>query len=79
MPVSIIKVNNDITALKRSEEALRTSEATERSLFENAAQGILTADRKGRIVDANAMVPGLFGYSQRGTDWRAGWKTAPAE
>ena len=63
-PVSVVKVNNDITALKRTDEALRTSEATVRSLFENASQGILTADHEGRIVDANAMVERLFGYDR---------------
>jgi PAS domain S-box-containing protein len=61
-PVSVVKVNNDVTALKYTSEALRTSEATTRSLFENASQGILTADREGRIVDANATVHELFGY-----------------
>ena len=61
-PVSVIKLNNDITALKNSENALRASEATARSFFENAAPGILTADRDGRIVDANAMAVGMFGY-----------------
>jgi PAS domain S-box-containing protein len=61
-PMSVVKVNNDITALKRTSEALRTSEATVRSLFENASQGILTVDREGRIVDANAMMQKLFGY-----------------
>lgn len=61
-PLSVIKLNNDITALKNSESALRASEATARSFFENATPGILTADREGRIVDANAMAIGLFGY-----------------
>jgi PAS domain S-box-containing protein len=63
-PVSVLKVNNDITPLKRTTEALRISNATARSLFENASQGILTADREGRIVDANAMLLKLFGYER---------------
>jgi len=41
-----------------------TIEAAVRALFENASQGILTTDRHDRIVDANAMVRGLFGYSR---------------
>lgn len=49
---------------KKIEDALRASEATARSFFENASPGILTADREGRIVDANAMALGLFGYSR---------------
>jgi PAS domain S-box-containing protein len=61
-PVSVVKVNNDITELKRTSEALRASEATAHSLFENAAQGILTIDPAGRITEANAMALRLFGY-----------------
>ncbi len=61
-PVSVAKVNNDITELRRSRDALRISEATVRSLFDNASQGILTADRAGRIVDANSTAQLLFGY-----------------
>ena len=56
-PVAVIKMNNDITALK-------TAEATARSLFENATPGILTVDQAGRIVNVNAMAMGLFGYTR---------------
>ena len=62
LPTSVVKVNNDITALKSAVEALRTSEATVRALFENASQGILTADPVGRILNANGTVEALFGY-----------------
>src|SRR5579863_5937607 len=63
-PVSVAQVNNDITELKHAGELLRKSEATVRSLFDNASQGILTADGEGRIVDVNAMVQELFEYSR---------------
>jgi PAS domain S-box-containing protein len=63
-PVSVATVNNDITELKHAAESLRNSEATVRSMFDNASQGILTADREGRIVDANAMVQELLEYSR---------------
>lgn len=63
-PVTVVRVNNDITALKYATEALKTSEATARALFENAAQGILTVDEAGQIVDANAMAQTLFGYTR---------------
>jgi len=63
-PVSVVKVNNDITAARVAQQALRVSEATARSLFENASQGILTADRSGRIVEANIMMETLFGYGR---------------
>jgi PAS domain S-box-containing protein len=63
-PESVVKVNNDITALKRTAEALSESEATTRSLFEIASQGIMTSDRQGRIVAANAMMEKMFGYGR---------------
>jgi PAS domain S-box-containing protein len=63
-PVSIAKVSNDITELKHAGELLRHSVATVRSMFDNASQGIVTADREGRIVDANAMVQELFEYTR---------------
>ena len=55
LPVSVAKVNNDIPELKRVSEATRL-------LFDNASQAILTADKEGRIVDANSMALTLFGY-----------------
>jgi len=64
VPLSVVKVNNDITALKRTEEALRESEATIQALLENASQGILRSDHDGCIVDANVSAQGLFGYSR---------------
>jgi PAS domain S-box-containing protein len=63
-PVSVAKVDNDITELKHGAELLRNSEATVRSMFDNASQGIVTADREGRIVDVNAMVQDLFEYGR---------------
>ena len=50
-PTSFIKMNTDITALKDTGEALRASENTVRSLFENASQGILLVDQDGLLVD----------------------------
>jgi PAS domain S-box-containing protein len=61
-PVSIAKVNKDVTELKRTRKALRTSEGTVRSLFENAGQGILVTDHEGRITDSNAAIAAMFGY-----------------
>jgi len=63
-PDSVVEISNDISALKATEEALRASESKARALFENAAQGILTASTDGRIVTANAMVEKLFGYDR---------------
>ncbi len=63
-PVSVANVNKDVTELKRTRKALRTSEGTVRSLFENASQGILVTNRAGLIVDTNATMKTLFGYSR---------------
>jgi PAS domain S-box-containing protein len=64
VPFSLIKMNNDITEWKRNSEALRISERTIRSLFDNAGQGILVADRKGRVTECNASLAALFGRSR---------------
>lgn len=45
-------------------ETLFASEAIARSLFENAAQGIMGVDRQGRILDANPLALRMFGYSR---------------
>lgn len=45
-------------------ETLFASEAGARSLFENAAQGIVGVDSHGRIVDANPLALKMFGYSR---------------
>lgn len=41
-----------------------TSDAMARLLFENAAQGFVSTDREGRIVDANPVALKLFGYGR---------------
>ncbi|MGD9057485.1 MAG: PAS domain S-box protein [Desulfobacterales bacterium] len=58
----ILGINLDITDLKRTEAALKESEALYRSLFENAPVGIGIADRDGNIIDFNeAMLqPGAY-------------------
>jgi PAS domain S-box-containing protein len=61
---SVVEVNNDITAVKRAEAALRDSEAAAKSLLENASQGVLMVDDRGIIVNANLMLKGMFGYRQ---------------
>jgi PAS domain S-box-containing protein len=54
----------DITARKRSVEALQISEARYRRLFESARDGILIIDADtGQIIDANAFMQDLLGYS----------------
>ena len=63
LPVSRVKIVHDLSELRQTGEALRASQARALSLFENASQGILTANSEGLIVDVNATVQALFGYS----------------
>ncbi|MFP5503632.1 MAG: PAS domain S-box protein [Candidatus Sericytochromatia bacterium] len=55
----------DITDRRRAEEALRLSEARFRRLLEAAPDGVITIDRTGRIVFANAQAAQIFGYSEQ--------------
>ncbi|HLZ53621.1 MAG TPA: PAS domain S-box protein, partial [Verrucomicrobiae bacterium] len=54
-------INTDITDLKKSEGALRESEAKFRSYVENAPVAVLVADAKGCLVDCNPAAGHLLG------------------
>ena len=47
---------------KRSEEALRRSEASYRSLIEGAAYGIYRSDLQGRLLEVNPALVEMLGY-----------------
>ena len=49
---------------KRADRALRDSEARYRMLFDHAPDGIVIADAKGEMLDANSSVCRLLGYSR---------------
>ncbi len=53
----------DITKRKRSEEALRESEARYRELFNSIRDAILVADTDRNIIDCNTAFTELFGYN----------------
>jgi len=53
----------DITDRKRSEEALRQTEAKYRSMFENAIEGIFQTTANGRYINANPALARLYGYA----------------
>ena len=54
----------DITERQHGLEALRRSEATARAIFENASEGILVVDARGRIVSVNAKTEEMFRYER---------------
>lgn len=61
-PSKVISIISDITKKKQSELALKESEQLYRSIFEKAAQMILSVDPSGRILDCNQRVKQILGY-----------------
>jgi len=59
----VITTFTDLTQQKRSEEALRRSEAEFRIIFENAAIGIVLVDPAGRPLRSNRALQTMLGYS----------------
>jgi PAS domain S-box-containing protein len=58
----LFSVIHDITDRKRTEEALRQSEAKYRRLFEDAAIGIFHSTFEGRFIDVNPALARMLGY-----------------
>ena len=54
----------DVSDLKRSEQALRDSEARLRSVVDNIIDGIVTIDTSGVILSVNAAAARIFGYDE---------------
>jgi PAS domain S-box-containing protein len=57
-------IARDITARKRDELALRTSETRWRSVMESAVDGIVVIDARGRIEAFNPAAEQIFGYTE---------------
>jgi len=53
----------DVTQRRKSEEALRSSEAKFRALFENVPDGVYQSTPDGKIVTANPAIVQMLGYS----------------
>jgi PAS domain S-box-containing protein len=63
-PIKTIGVMTDITNWKMAEESIRESEERYRSLFEQAADGILVGSHDGTIIDANSSFTRISGFSK---------------
>lgn len=55
--------DSGVRRTKQAEDARQISDQRYRSLFENARDGILIADRAGRYIDANPAMCAMLGYS----------------
>lgn len=53
----------DISALKKTEAALRQSELKYRALYESMRDAFVSVDMSGRILDCNAVYQEMLGYS----------------
>ncbi len=62
-PSSILRTENDITARRRTEDALRESEGRLRAVIETAVDGIITIDEHRIISSANPAAERIFGYA----------------
>ena len=60
-PLAILETNNDITEHKRAEEALRLSDAYNRSLIEASPDPLVTIGPDGKITDVNAATEAATG------------------
>lgn len=64
-PARLIGVSQDVTERKQAEEALRDSEQKYRTLFEEAAEGILIADiETKKFTYSNPAVRKMLGYTK---------------
>ncbi len=62
-PLLMFGTHTDITDIKRSEQALRDSEAKFRSYIEHAPLGVFVTDTQGRYVDVNPAAELITGYT----------------
>lgn len=60
---AILSLNRDVTERRQAERALVESERNYRTLMEQASDGIMIADRLGKIVEVNSKLLEMLGYS----------------
>jgi hypothetical protein len=59
----VLTILHDITDRRRSEEALRQSEARMKSVLDAALDAVIMMDEQGRVVSWNARAEELFGWA----------------
>lgn len=62
-PVGVQGIARDITERRRTEKALRDSEARKRAILESSMDGVITIDHEGLIVDWNPAAEKAFACS----------------
>ncbi|MBV9360938.1 MAG: PAS domain S-box protein, partial [Betaproteobacteria bacterium] len=60
----VLYIGQDITARKTDEQVLRASEEQYRAIFNAAADALVLRDNTGKVVDVNAAMSVLTGYSR---------------
>jgi len=63
-PVRMIGALNDVTELRRAEEAFKESETRFQAIFEDAAIGIALVDMQGHPVESNPALQRMLGYNE---------------
>ncbi len=61
--IGVLSSGEDITERKNAESTLKLSEEKYRTLFENAPEGILIADKNSNYLDANDTMCKMLGYT----------------
>lgn len=61
-PVGLVGTAADITDLVEADQRLRESEERTRAILESAAEGIVTTDETGVIIEFNAAAERILGY-----------------
>src|SRR5712692_11663805 len=74
-PEKLIIVNRDISDRKRASEALSLSEASFRSVIENAPYGIYRANAAGQFLRVNPALQKMLGYETQEELFRANLAT----
>ena len=74
-PEKLIIVNRDISDRRRASEALRLSEASFRSVIENAPYGIYRANAAGQFLRVNPALQKMLGYETQEELFRANLAT----